>query len=392
MGLRFRQSFQLFPSVRLNVGKSGLTASFGMPGATVNVGHKGVRSTVGLPGTGLSYTHHHETFPANSCSDPAVISPQPAPEIPSPSIFYQPFTPAMRSINSATVEQLTSHSLVELRDMIAQARSQRNEVEADLAAATVLQRQQAEELDRRQRSLFRFIIRKRVSKLEQAVPETAAEVQRLTEWQDCTHIDVSFETGPAARQAYGALTRAFEKLRCSASIWDVTSDRSTNRVAERTMAGRILTRTKVGLGYSGSDLIRFEGRAMQFENANGEEIMIYPGMVIMPRADGAFALIDMREVTLAFSPIKFHEDEAVPSDAKVVGQTWAKVNKDGSPDRRFANNYAIPVCLYGGLTFTSPGGVFEEYQFSDAMAAAEFTDAFMPIRRRSPPANTLPNL
>ncbi|MFC7538130.1 DUF4236 domain-containing protein [Sphingomonas sp. GCM10030256] len=376
MVLRFRQSFQLFPGVRLNVSKSGLSASFGVPGATVNVGPKGVRSTVGLPGTGLSYTHHHGSFSPQTCSDPAVISPQPAPEIPSTPNFYQPFVPAMQSINSATVEQLTSHSLVELRDMIAQARSQKNEVEADLVAATVLQRQQTEELDRRQRSFFRYFMKKRIAELEQSAPETAAEVQRLTDWQCCTHIEISFETGPVARQAYGALTRAFEKLRCSASIWDVTSDRSTNKVVERTMAGRTLTRTKVSLGYTGSDLIRFDGRAMQFENANGEEIMIYPGMVIMPRSDGAFALIDLREVTLGFSPINFHEDEGVPSDTKVVGQTWAKVNKDGSPDRRFANNYAIPVCLYGGLTFTSPGGVLEEYQFSDAMAAAEFTDAF----------------
>lgn len=115
---------------------------------------------------------------------------------------------------------------------------------------------------------------------------------------------------------------------------------------------------------------------MQFDNANGEEIMIYPGVVIMPRADGAFALIDLREVKLEFNAVRFVEDENVPSDAKIVDQTWAKVNKDGSPDRRFASNYAIPVCLYGGLTFTSPGGVLEEYQFSDAMAAAEFTDAF----------------
>jgi hypothetical protein len=376
MGLRFRQSFQLFPGVRLNVSKRGLSASFGLPGATVNVGSKGVRSTVGLPATGLSYTQHHGFNSPQRSNHPAEISPQLAPEFPSTPNIYQPFAAVMRSINSATVEQLTSHSLVELRDMIAQARSQKDEVEADLVAATVLQRQETEELNRRQRSFFRFFMKKRIAELEQAAPETAAEVQRLTDWQGCTHIDISFETGPAARHAYGALTRAFEKLRCSASIWDVTSDRSTNRVAERTIAGRMLTRTKVGLGYIGSDLIRFDGRAMQFENANGEEIMIYPGMVIMPRSDGAFALIDLREVTLSFSPINFHEDEAVPSDAKVVGQTWAKVNKDGSPDRRFANNYAIPVCLYGGLTFTSLGGVLEEYQFSDAMAAAEFTDAF----------------
>lgn len=54
MSLRFRQTFTLFPGVRLNIGKRGVSASIGVPGATVNAGKKGLRATVGLPGTGLS--------------------------------------------------------------------------------------------------------------------------------------------------------------------------------------------------------------------------------------------------------------------------------------------------------------------------------------------------
>lgn len=41
MSLRFRQTFTLFPGVRLNIGKRGISASIGVPGATVNVGKKG---------------------------------------------------------------------------------------------------------------------------------------------------------------------------------------------------------------------------------------------------------------------------------------------------------------------------------------------------------------
>ncbi|WP_242507301.1 DUF4236 domain-containing protein [Serratia liquefaciens] len=56
MPLRFRQTFTLFPGVRLNIGKRGISASIGVQSATVNVGQKGIRATVGLPGSGLSYT------------------------------------------------------------------------------------------------------------------------------------------------------------------------------------------------------------------------------------------------------------------------------------------------------------------------------------------------
>jgi len=41
-------SFELFPGVRLNLSKSGLSTSIGRPGATVNFGKLGTRYTVGL--------------------------------------------------------------------------------------------------------------------------------------------------------------------------------------------------------------------------------------------------------------------------------------------------------------------------------------------------------
>lgn len=366
MGLRFRQSFEVFPGVRLNLSGSGITASFGVDGVTVNVGAHGVRSTIGMPGSGLSFTANHFT-----------VSPTPRATIPRPGYApsYAPAQP-MREINSASVEQLTSHSLVELRDLIAKARSQRKEVDQDLAEAHATHQAESAELERRQRSWFRWFMKRRIAELEGSVPEAASEVQRLTEWQGLTHIDVSFETSDAAQGAYGALVRTFEALRQSKAIWDITSDRDTDRVRERSAASRTLDRKPVQIDFSSSDLVRFAGHAIRFGNINGEDILIYPGVVIMPRADGAFALIELREVDLQYHAVRFIEEEAVPPDATVVGQTWAKVNKNGSRDLRFRDNYQIPIVQYGRLLFTSPGGVQEEYQFSDANAADEFARAF----------------
>ena len=366
MGLRFRQSFEVFPGVRLNLSGSGLSVSFGVDGATLNVGAHGVRSTVGIPGSGLSFTANHFTG-----------SPAPRPTTPRPSFapsyaFAQP----MREIGSAAVEQLTSHSLVELRDLIATARLQRQEVDEDLAEAHALLQAESAELARRQRSWFRWFMKRRIAELEGSVPEAASEVQRLAEWQGLTHIDVSFETGDAAQRAYGALVRAFEALRRSNAIWDITSDRDTDRVRERSAASRTLDRKPVQIDFSSSDLVRFAGQAIRFGNINGEDILIYPGVVIMPRADGAFALIELREVDLQYHAVNFIEEEAVPPDTMVVGETWAKVNKDGSRDLRFRDNYQIPIVQYGRLLFTSPGGVEEEYQFSNVDAAGEFARAF----------------
>lgn len=58
MGFRFRKSVKLMPGVRLNIGRSGISASIGGKGASVNVGKRGVRGTVGIPGTGISYSEN----------------------------------------------------------------------------------------------------------------------------------------------------------------------------------------------------------------------------------------------------------------------------------------------------------------------------------------------
>jgi hypothetical protein len=56
MAFRFRKIIKLFPGVKINLSKSGISTSIGVPGATVNIGKKGTRATVGLPGTGLGYS------------------------------------------------------------------------------------------------------------------------------------------------------------------------------------------------------------------------------------------------------------------------------------------------------------------------------------------------
>lgn len=59
MGFRFHRSFRLFPGLRINVSKSGVSESIGRRGAWFTIGPRGSRTTVGVPGTGLSYTEQH---------------------------------------------------------------------------------------------------------------------------------------------------------------------------------------------------------------------------------------------------------------------------------------------------------------------------------------------
>lgn len=54
MPVRFRKSFNIFPGVKANVSKSGVSFTVGKKGYHLNFSNRGVKQTVGLPGWGLS--------------------------------------------------------------------------------------------------------------------------------------------------------------------------------------------------------------------------------------------------------------------------------------------------------------------------------------------------
>ena len=62
MGFRYRKSIGVGKYFRINVSKSGIGYSFGVPGARITHSANGrVTTTVGLPGTGISYSTSQKT-------------------------------------------------------------------------------------------------------------------------------------------------------------------------------------------------------------------------------------------------------------------------------------------------------------------------------------------
>jgi hypothetical protein len=55
VGFRFQKRISILPGVRINLSKSGASASVGPRGADVNIGKDGITANAGIPGTGLSY-------------------------------------------------------------------------------------------------------------------------------------------------------------------------------------------------------------------------------------------------------------------------------------------------------------------------------------------------
>src|SRR5512138_3130205 len=58
MPVRIRKTFKLFPGVKVNMSKGGVSFTVGTKGYHLNFSKRGVRQTVGLPGSGISETSY----------------------------------------------------------------------------------------------------------------------------------------------------------------------------------------------------------------------------------------------------------------------------------------------------------------------------------------------
>ncbi|MEJ0032774.1 MAG: hypothetical protein WDO15_21500 [Bacteroidota bacterium] len=116
------------------------------------------------------------------------------------------------------------------------------------------------------------------------------------------------------------------------------------------------------------------------KNANGADLYFYPGFIVMFSDRRKFGLIGISELEFKHDAVRYIETASVPRDAKIIDHTWAKVNKNGSPDKRFKNNYQIPVVRYGAILLMTETGVHEEYMFSNYEASESFARAFTAYR------------
>lgn len=77
--------------------------------------------------------------------------------------------------------------------------------------------------------------------------------------------------------------------------------------------------------------------------------------MVLIKQGGKLGALTYDDFSYKFGTSSFIEDEKIPRDAAVIGQTWKYVNKSGGPDNRFKDNRQIPVCRYGTLEAVGAG-------------------------------------
>lgn len=408
MGLRFQKRVQLFPGVRLNFSRSGVSATIGVQGASVTVARDGVYANLGLPGSGLSYRDKIASFPKGGSSatqgasrlvpsaalrgdQPRGTEDEPVTEtgfapsafsddLPSSSGMAQAVESDLPPIASAPTERLASAGLAELHQLIIEAGEQRRALKAAITEQRQTLKQAETELARVQAWWRKLFLKSKIPPLQETISQAKAELADLNQTLADSSIDLDLDLTPPVLDAFVALARSFEDLRTSQRIWDITHQRNDGR-----LDGQDIERRSVIFTFADSALLKCRMRAMMFGNANGSDMHVYPMFILMRAQGDDFALIDPRDIVISYEAVSFVEDQDLPSDARVVGEGWEKVTKSGERDRRFGKNRSLPTVLYGALSVYSRAGLNERWLISNAGFAERFARAWAAYQRVLPP-------
>lgn len=367
---RFRKSFSPLPGVRLTLSPSGISTSVGVGPFRVMAGPRGSHFTATVPGTGLSFRQSLSGGHEGSGAE----YPRPTPPQLTP-VSVQPLAvdPQVEQIESAGSAVLTTPGIAEFRKLLDRARTEHAQIASELTAANSSEREATGKyLSWKSGWLLRRLMKSRYEVLQAAAEESTARRVELEEQEALARLGTQIEIPDNLKVTFSRLSNAFAQLARSSKIWDTVSHRAINQFAERTLAARAVERKQVRFKLGKCTVIQSDWQVPHLENANGGDIFLFPLFVVYFAGEQSFALLEYKDVQFISSTTRFHEEEGVPADSQVVGKTWVRTNRDGSPDRRFKENYEIPVAEYGKIVLQSSTGLNEEYMISNVASCQAF--------------------
>lgn len=278
--------------------------------------------------------------------------------------------------NYSTTSIPTSKSLEELKKHIEEARQERTELESEIRQQQAVTRRLESKLKNKQSVIGKLFAKKEtVEKLQKDINEANEYLADLYNQYEESQANINIQYKKGMQEQYLRARDAFLELSKSSRIWDVVSERESTET--KSAAKTSIDRKEVRFAFDDIDFILSEHSAFHLENADGDNLYIYPAFILQLDQSGAITLIDLHDLRFRFHRQRFLEEKSTtPSDTQVVDYTWAKVNKDGSRDRRFNGNYQIPVVEYGAIEFSTNSGLKEVYYVSNVQLAKKFADEF----------------
>lgn len=321
MGFRFRKSFG-GKNFRINISKSGIGYSYGIPGFTkTRLANGRSRTTASILGTGISYAtetkgHMHSNNKGTSKS----------------SQNYEMET--LKDIDNIDEELFTQCSEEDFVNSIKKARIYYTWVFWLILLGII------------------FILGASPLGLVMLV----VGIYIAYYFSKNLKVNVKYEITDDI-QIYKDFKDVWLKINRCNKVWEIVGaenneNRKTHGGAGRTVDRKLTKFTEVKLPYLNIE----NEKLLQLKLRKKEVIFLQDKLIIFYGKN--VACVDYKDLRLSFSDQKFIESEIVSKDAKIVDYTWEYVNKNGQPDKRYSNNRKLPICLYGKINISDMNNTF----------------------------------
>lgn len=361
MAFKFRRRQKLFPGVYLNFSTKGISTTIGIKGFNINFSKSGTYLNKDIPAIGL--------YDRKKLSDERPNAPSTYTNTGHEPYYFLP-EQLKGEIKSNEAHSVTSKGLREIKETFLAAHQERLDIQREILEV-MKKKRTASTI----KIISKFLIIGFITKIfDNKFEDKKQYLEELTKQLSECSVELDIELEESKVAAFSQLKMAFEELATCEKIWDVTS--SKINIETKAAATDAIARTETFIYNQKINFINTSIEAMYFKNKNGSDIYIYPAFSLMFDNMNNFGMIELPELNLTYRDSRFLEDESIPSDTKILGETWYRVNKDGSPDKRFKDNYKIPIVEYGEITFQSSTGVNERFSFSDSGKARQFVNYY----------------
>lgn len=321
MGLRFRKSINLGNGFKVNISKSGIGYSWGTSGFRITKTAKGqTRKTYSIPGTGISYSTQSSTTQHLNTGHP----------VPSKNVSQNIPTNGTVQLNAGNIN---SYHSKEYENFLYAIRKYKNlNLFANLLLLTIF-------LIAMPIFIVTFII---------------GIVLKLYVCAFC-RVPIEYQFDPESKSLYLQRANMWYSLNASKKLWQLISYSKVTNKKIAAGADKLIDRRPIKVK---KETPRFLKTDMKFIylKLGKEQVYFLPDRVIIIKGNKIGSL-SYDDIKISTKNYKFIEPEVVPSDSEIIGNTWLKVNKNGTPDKRFKGNRQIPICKYGLIQLQTSAGM-----------------------------------
>ena len=372
MAWAFRKRIKVIPGVYINLSKSGISANTGVRGASLTFRSDGVYRNLGLPGTGI--------YSRQKVGDYGGNAPAKGPDQGfDPNEAFEVATPDYSFISADPLE-VTSEGLLGLQQAVIDANRQKQELtrDAESIKGSLSLLRLGEVLSKV--CLIYFFVPSLKRSIQAGIKGRQDALKEVSESIAASAVSLAVEMDADCSAAHQKVQSTFDALTRCSCIWDITSGSDIDRVKSRSAASMSVERSITKCLRKDLPGITSPETPLVFLNRNGADIYMYPGFFVMFESPSRMGILDITELEVEYEATRFVETDAIPPDSLQVGEVWEKSNKDGSRDKRYAENRQLPVIEYGEITFRSGSGIYEKYMFSDPGKTEEFVDALQAFK------------